>query len=149
MKEMFESKLKNIIWLTGESGSGKTTLAKHMSKELNAIILDGDEMRKSISINFGFSKKDRAEHNYKVARLAKILSKQYNVIVSVICPMQKVRNNITNLINPFWVYVERELPKRKNYFYEIPSNYFTINNDNNSINENVNKILKEYYNNEK
>ena len=47
--------MKRIIWFTGHSGSGKTTIAKKLQTEYNSIILDGDEMRKSISVELDFS----------------------------------------------------------------------------------------------
>ena len=141
-KEYLDNNKYKVIWLTGESGSGKTAIAKELTKSLDSIILDGDEMRDSISLGAGFSREDRAEHNYRVARLAKILSKQNNVIVSVICPMEEVRDKITEYLNPVWIYVERDLPERKNHFYEIPSNYFKVNNDEFSAKGNAGIILR-------
>lgn len=111
-----------VIWLTGESGSGKTTIAKAFQKEYPCIILDGDDMRNSISLGAGFSREDRAAHNYRVARLAEILSHQMVVVVSVIAPMVNVRKEIDNICNPTWVYVKRTLPEREGYFYEPPEN---------------------------
>lgn len=74
-----------IVWLTGLSGSGKTTLAGAIKTLFGeAVILDGDEMRESISAE-GFSREDRHAHNLRVARLAQVLSKQSLVIVSVNC----------------------------------------------------------------
>lgn len=110
-----------IIWLTGHSGSGKTTLAKALQKEWPCIILDGDEMRKSISVGAGFSREDRAEHNYRVARLAKVLSKQANVVVSVIAPMREVRSMIDEICSPIWIYIKRDMPEREGHFYEKPT----------------------------
>lgn len=48
------------IWLTGIPGSGKTTLANLLKdyfqkKNIPAIVLDGDEMRKTISKDLKFS----------------------------------------------------------------------------------------------
>ena len=59
---------KQVIWLTGNSGAGKTTTAYNFKKKLEecgkqCIILDGDEMRSSISLGAGFSKEAREEHN--------------------------------------------------------------------------------------
>ena len=61
-----------IVWLTGNSGAGKTTIAKCYQGEYDkhCIILDGDEMRQSVSLGAGFSKEAREEHNLRVARLA-------------------------------------------------------------------------------
>ena len=56
--------MKKIFWFTGQSGSGKTTLAYAWNKEFDAIVLDGDEMRESISLEEGFSKEDRRKNGY-------------------------------------------------------------------------------------
>ena len=39
----------DIVWLTGGSGAGKTTLANLLQAEMTCVVLDGDEMRASIS----------------------------------------------------------------------------------------------------
>ncbi|MDO8493147.1 MAG: adenylyl-sulfate kinase [bacterium] len=123
--------MKNkIIWLTGQSGAGKTTFAKMIGSMIDCIILDGDEMRESISLGAGFSKKDRKEHNLRVARLAKVLSKQTNVVVAVIAPMEKVRREISDICDPIWIYVRRTLPTRKGHFYEEPKRpHYCIDGD--------------------
>ncbi len=110
-----------IIWLTGQSGSGKTTLARALQKKIGGVLLDGDEMRETISIGTGFSEKNRHEHNMRVARLAMALSKQTKVIVSVIAPFAKTRREISTLIKPTWIYVRRKSNSRgSEYPYEIP-----------------------------
>lgn len=131
-----------IIWLTGESGSGKTTLAKALQREWPCIILDGNEMRDSVSLGAGFSKEDRAEHNYRVARLAKVISKQLNVVVSVIAPMKNVREVIDEICSPVWIYVKRVLPEREGYFYEESDDYFTVNTDELSVAEETDRVLR-------
>lgn len=77
-----------IIWITGERNSGKTTLAKQLQAEMkNAIVLDGDEMRDSISKDLNFDPEQRALHNRRVGRLASVLEAQgFPVIVATICP---------------------------------------------------------------
>lgn len=111
---------KRIIWLTGHSGAGKTTLAKELIGPLRAVILDGDEMRDSISLGAGFTVEERLEHNLRVARLAAKLVTQRNVIVSVIAPTQGIRDKIEEIVSPFWVYMKRELPEREGHFYDPP-----------------------------
>lgn len=121
-----------IIWLTGQSGSGKTTLAIELQKKcryMHYVILDGDQMRDSISLGAGFSREDRTEHNLRVARLAKVLSQQTNVIVAVIAPIASVRAKIDEICNPKWVYLKRTLPEREGHFYEEPTDYFTLDLD--------------------
>lgn len=109
-----------VIWLTGNSGSGKTTLADNLLKRMRAVKLDGNEMRDSISIGAGFSEDERLKHNLRVARLAKELRKQIDVIVALIAPTPGIRASIERVVKPIWVYVKRVLPEREGYFYTIP-----------------------------
>jgi Adenylylsulphate kinase len=110
-----------IIWLTGQSGSGKTTLAQVLKSLVGtAVILDGDEMRESISAE-GFSREGRHAHNLRVARLAQVLSRQSVVIVAVIAPFAETRREISKLVAPLWVLcVRREQKAGSDYPYEAP-----------------------------
>jgi hypothetical protein len=50
----------NIVWITGNTGSGKSTLARALRIHLTpCVILDGDEIRDSVSTDLGFSMEDR------------------------------------------------------------------------------------------
>lgn len=76
-----------IIWITGKRKAGKTTLAKELLSKMQAVHLDGDEMRASISADLGFSEEDRLENNIRIAKLARVIESQgHDVIVSTICP---------------------------------------------------------------
>lgn len=110
----------DIIWLTGQSGAGKTTLARALAPMLGAVVLDGDEMRESISMNAGFSKEDRDANNFRIARLASVLARRTPVIVSVIAPFEETRQQINEMISPVWVHVDRNLPVIKDRPYESP-----------------------------
>ena len=89
-----------IIQFCGLSGSGKTTLAENvkrllLQKNIQVEIIDGDEYRKVLCADLGFSKEHR---NQNIRRLAFVASKlsQYK-IVSVICainPYEDIRNEI-------------------------------------------------------
>ena len=107
-----------IIWVTGNSGAGKTFLADTL---VDFIKLDGDDVRKIWKL--GFTKEDRFENNKRVARLAQLLHKQgFNVVVSVICPFQEIRDWVTEKINPYWIYIEHE-NNDPNMPYEVPEHY--------------------------
>lgn len=132
-----------VIWLTGNSGSGKTTLAYLLKDRLgNAVVLDGDEMRRSISLGAGFSKEDREAHNLRVARLANVLYRQrHNVIVSVIAPFEDARGKIDQICHPVWIYVKRDMPEDQNMPYEEPlAPAVTVDTDSYGILECVNQI---------
>lgn len=112
-----------IVWLTGNTGSGKSTLARALQPLTDAIILDGDVMRASISTDLTMSAEDRNEHNWRVARLAVVLRDQgYNVIVAVIAPFLATRRAIGDAIQPIWVYCKRGEVLDSNKPYE-PGNY--------------------------
>jgi len=77
-----------IIQFCGLSGSGKTTLAENVKRQLsqkniNVEIIDGDEYRKVLCADLGFSKEHR---NQNIRRLAFVASKlaKYK-IVPIIC----------------------------------------------------------------
>lgn len=134
---------KPIIWLTGQSGAGKSTLANQLSEKLGAVVLDGDEMRESISLGAGFSKEDREQHNVRVARLAKVLSKRSPIIVSVIAPFESIRQLVDEIANPVWIYVKRKLPKDKNRPYEVPRNAdLLVDSDKELTVQQVDKVMK-------
>ena len=134
---------KGIIWLTGNVGAGKTSLAYLLRERLKAIVLDGDELRASISTDLGFSKKDRDEHNIRVARLARLLHEQdYNIVVSVIAPFQSTRDRITELIDPFWIYVKGG-KAGKDTPYEVPKKpNLIINPTKQSLLASLDKVVK-------
>lgn len=124
-----------IVWLTGESGAGKTTLAKKFKKEFPfCLILDGDDMRDSIS-DEGFDRAGRRLHNLRVARLAKTLEPQILIMVSVIAPIQSVRDEIDEICRPIWVHVKRTIPAREGHFYEEPLDVPAVDHDTLGVDE--------------
>lgn len=67
-----------LIWCTGLSGSGKSTLANAVEKELfqkgyNSYTLDGDNIRRGINNDLGFSKDDRLENIIRVSEISKLI----------------------------------------------------------------------------
>ena len=67
-----------IIWFTGLSGSGKSTIAHAVEEELfkkgcRTFVLDGDNVRKGLSSNLGFSEQDREENIRRVGEAAKLM----------------------------------------------------------------------------
>jgi hypothetical protein len=81
-----------IIQILGLPGSGKTTLALTLKERLNAIHLNADEVRSTLNSDLGFSNKDREENARRLGEMARLLSKQGNlVIVDFICPTKSTR----------------------------------------------------------
>ncbi|WP_290901274.1 adenylyl-sulfate kinase [Ferroglobus sp.] len=96
-----------VIWLTGPSGAGKTTLARALEKKLKEMglkveVLDGDEIRRKLYPDIGFSKEAREMHNRVVIHMAKLLSRNGVVaVVSLISPYKAVREKAREEIGNF------------------------------------------------
>lgn len=87
-----------VLWFTGLSGAGKTTLANALKIRLvdfgiQAEILDGDEVRRELSPELGFSKHDRDLQIKRLAWIAGLLAKNgVTVLVSAISPYRQSRS---------------------------------------------------------
>jgi adenylyl-sulfate kinase len=107
------------IWLTGLSGAGKTTLAKHIrfSFSLNTIIIDGDDLRKTINADLGFSVEDRNKNVSRAAQICKMLNDSgHDVIACIMSPTELQRREAKNIIGEnrfFLVYVSCDLETLK------------------------------------
>lgn len=88
------------VWLTGLSGAGKSTIAAELATQLRAEgraveVLDGDDLRRSISAGLGFSRSDRDTHVKRVGFVANLLSRNGVVtIVPVIAPYAETRAEV-------------------------------------------------------
>jgi len=89
-----------VIWFTGLSGAGKTTLARAVSRELASLghkteILDGDDVRESLSRGLGYSKEDREENVRRIGFVARLLARNGVVVLaSAISPYQQSRDDV-------------------------------------------------------
>jgi adenylyl-sulfate kinase len=92
-----------IIWLTGLSGSGKTTIATTLARALRqanrrVCVLDGDELRRGVNSDLGFSAAERSENVRRVAEIARLMAKAgLVVVVALISPFDKDRRNARNI----------------------------------------------------
>ena len=74
------------IWFYGNAGTGKSIASKFLIKKIkNSILLDGDEIRKYVSFDLGYSIEDREIQIKRVFGMCKIV-KQSNIfpIVSTV-----------------------------------------------------------------
>lgn len=92
------------VWLTGLPSSGKTTLGTGLKQfffttNINVILLDGDEVRKSICSDLGFSENDRSENIRRVAAIAKLMNDQgFVVICCFVSPLISIREMAKQII---------------------------------------------------
>ena len=83
-----------VIWLIGISGSGKSFYGKKLfsliSKKKKVIHIDGDEVRKYLSYELKYSKKDREKNSLLISDLCNFLEKKgYLVICSILSIIKK------------------------------------------------------------
>lgn len=76
-----------ILWITGIPASGKTTLARRLVRHFRnenhaADVIDGDDIRKVVSANLGFSREDRLENNRRISWIARLLAR--NGVIAVV-----------------------------------------------------------------
>ena len=85
------------------SGAGKTTLTYNVKSRLireghHVEVIDGDEYRKMLCTDLGFSKKDRCENIRRLAFVASKLSAHGIItIISAINPYEEVRAEVAKL----------------------------------------------------
>jgi len=95
------------IWLTGLSGAGKSTLALALAGRFTELgrkveVFDGDEVRKNLSLELGFSKEDRDTHVRRIGYVAKLLTRHGVVVIAaVISPYREVRESNRREIGKF------------------------------------------------
>lgn len=85
------------LWLTGLPAAGKTTLARLLYDRLirdgrQAVLLDGDDLRRNLSRDLGFSRSDRAENARRAAVVAQQIVRDNGIaIVALISPFRADR----------------------------------------------------------
>lgn len=95
-----------VIWLTGLSGSGKTTLATHLKEalskqEIHSYVLDGDQVRKWLNQDLGFSPADRKENLRRIGEVSKLfLDAGFFVIAAFISPYEDDRQMVKKMFEP-------------------------------------------------
>lgn len=96
-----------MILFTGLSGAGKSTLANALEKKLfekkiHTYVLDGDNIRKGINHNLGFSPEDRSENNRRIGEIAKLfIDAGIVVLAAFVSPYKRDRENMKRTVGPF------------------------------------------------
>ncbi len=76
-----------VLWFTGLSGAGKSTLAVELERQLfrkgyHVYVLDGDNVRRGLNANLGFSPEDRAENIRRVGEVAGLFAEAGMIVIS-------------------------------------------------------------------
>ena len=92
------------VLFTGLSGSGKSTIARGVERVLfdlgrTAIVLDGEQMRRGLSHDLGYSAEDRSENLRRAAHVARLLNDNGLIcLTAMVAPSQSVRAKAADLI---------------------------------------------------
>jgi adenylyl-sulfate kinase len=109
-----------VVWFTGLSGAGKTTLAKALQKrfleeDIYVKHLDGDDLRKGLNKDLGFTEEERFENIRRAAEVARLFSEGgITTFCTFITPMEKMRELARSIIERPWyieVFVDCSLEK--------------------------------------
>ena len=94
------------VWFTGLSGAGKTTIARAVAAflandGLAHTLLDGDELRATLSADLDFTREGRAEQVRRVGHLAGILGDAGVIpLVALVSPFRSDRDAVRALHAP-------------------------------------------------
>ena len=92
------------VLFSGMSGSGKTTIARGVERALFdagrlSVVLDGEDLRRGLSRDLGFSAKDRSENLRRCAQMARLLNENgFICLAALIAPSEEVRSKASELV---------------------------------------------------
>jgi bifunctional enzyme CysN/CysC len=96
-----------VVWFTGLPGAGKSTVASLVLRGLTrrgvpAYMLDGDDVRKTLSRDLGFADEDRTENVRRVADVARMMAEAgLVVLVALVSPFAEDRGAARALLDQF------------------------------------------------
>ncbi len=108
-------KMRNgVVWITGLSASGKTTISTSLYSQLkslgfvNLVLLDGEELRRHSSREFGYSVEERIASSMEdYETIKKYKDNDILTIIATISPQKKVREKAREIFKDFIeVYLE-------------------------------------------
>jgi len=107
-----------VVWLIGLSGSGKSFFAKKFVNELNkrkkkVIWIDGDNVRKYITFNLGYSLNDRKKNSFLISNICNFLEKKnYIVICSILSIFREHQKRNRKIFKKYLqIYIKSDLKK--------------------------------------
>jgi sulfate adenylyltransferase len=96
-----------VVWFTGLSGAGKSTVARALATLLlerghRLELLDGDEVRTTLSKGLGFSREDRDANIARIGYVASRLAAHgVAVLVAAISPYREARDRVRATVDRF------------------------------------------------
>ena len=112
-----------VIWIIGKSGVGKTFFANKINiflskKNIKVFWIDGDDFRKYISNDLGYTIADREENSLRIIKFCKYLeSKGYLVVcsfLSIIKKHQKRNKSIFKKYLQIFINVDQKVLIKRN-----------------------------------
>lgn len=107
-----KSHLPVCLWFTGLSGSGKSTIANAVEASLNweyrahTYLLDGDNIRRGLNSDLGFSLSDRAENIRRLGEVVRLfVDSGLIVLTAFISPLRADRDRARGLV-PLGQFIE-------------------------------------------
>ena len=97
---------RRCYWITGIPASGKTTLARAwvlalQKNEVNAVLLDGDELRQGLCSDLGLSDGDRRENIRRAGEVARLMAHAgLTPVCAFVSPFRSDRQRVRDLFAP-------------------------------------------------
>lgn len=94
------------LWFMGLPASGKSTLAKQVENHLRSDgvrieNLDGDEIRKNLHPDLGFTREEREINNRRTAFICKLLNRnEISTVTGMITPFRDSQQKVREIIEP-------------------------------------------------
>jgi len=149
------------IWFYGLSGSGKTYISKEISKKVsNSILVDGDKVRKLISYDLGYSKKNREVQIKRIFGICKIIidskkipiasSVYFNKELSIRCkknrilPIKIERKNFDKIIKTHKTYKNNTNVVGKDISYSKLKTRILTNDNTINFKKKIKSLIKKF-----
>ncbi len=103
-REIMNGHKSVIIWFTGLSGAGKSSLSHALEdtlhrKQIRTYVLDGDNIRRGLCNDLGFSDNDRTENIRRIGEVSKLMMNAGVIVLTAfISPFIKDRKIVRELV---------------------------------------------------